>query len=228
MLAIQSKQTDPDPNLDFGEIAQSYGYPFEEYSVTTSDGYILQLFRIPHGLSDTYIQGRPAVLLQHGIIDPSDSFIIRGPILSPGFYLANSGYDVWAANSRGSTYGRNHTTLDPDTDPDFYEFSFPDMVLDHQANIQFILNHTGLQTISYFGYNSGATSMFIGLIRQNQWFANRINLFISAGAVIRLDHMYSIALNRYGSPLPLETLRRNNITRFPPPDEYLMDASSLA
>ena len=153
LLANGSKTPNPDIGLNFEETVQAHGYPFEEHSVTTSDGYILPLYRIPHGLNDTYTQGRPAILLQHGIIDPSDSFIIRGSELSPAFYLANSGYDIWVANSRGSTHAQNHTVLNPDTDPDFYEFSFPDLMFDHQANIQYILNQTGLQTLSYFGVN---------------------------------------------------------------------------
>lgn len=198
---------------------QSHGYPFEEYSVTTPDGYILRLFRIPHGQNDTYIQGRPVVILQHGIVEPSDCYIVRGTYLSPAFYLANNGYDVWAPNSRGSTYGQNHTTLDP-TDPYFYEFSFTDLVLDLQANIEFILNQTGLPRLSYFGANSAATTMFVGLIRENQWFIDRVNLFISFGAIVRVDYMYDPYAVAYQNPLPLQMLRRFNITRFPPAGEY--------
>ena len=207
---------------------QSYGYPFEEHFVTTSDGYILRLFRIPHGLNDTYSQGRPAVLLQHGIIDPSDGFIIRGPELSPGFYLANNGYDVWAANSRGSTYSQNHTTLDPETDPEFYEFSFTDMILDHQANIQYILDLTGLQTLSYFGYNSGGSSMYVGLIQQNEWFAQRVNLFISFAAIVRLNYMYGLIVYTYGNPLPFEILRGFDITRWPPAANNIRNTNTFA
>ena len=227
MLTNQSKTPNPDIGLDFGEIAQFHGYPFEEYSVTTSDGYILQLFRIPHGLNDTYSEGRPAILLQHGLIDPSDAFIIRGPELSPGFYLANSGYDVWAANSRGSTYGQNHTTLDPDTDPEFYQFSFPNMMLDHQANIQFILNQTGLQTISYLGFSSGVTSMLVGLIRQNQWFTDRLNLLISVGGLALMNNISGIPLANFGNHIPFEICRKFNINRYPPTDEYIRTTSSF-
>ena len=154
-------------NLDiqrnFGQITASYGYPFEEHFVTTSDGYILRLFRIPHGLNDEYIPGRPAVLLQHGLLDSADDYVVRGSELSPAFYLANNGYDVWASNSRGNVYSRNHTTLDPDTDPEFWDFSFFDMVEDHQSNIEFILNRTNLDTITFVGFSVGTTSMFAGL-----------------------------------------------------------------
>ena len=206
---------------------QSYGYPFEEHTVTTSDGYILPLYRIPHGLNDEYTQGRPAVLLQHGIIDPSDGFIIRGPELSPAFYMANSGYDIWVANSRGSLHGRNHTTLDWQTDPEFYEFSFTDMVLDHRVNIQYILDQTGLESISFFGFNSGGSSMYVALVQQSEWFTQRVNLFLSFGAIVRLDYMYGPLGVAFQNPLPFEIFRRFNINVFPPPAEYIRNTDSF-
>ena len=32
------------------EIIRSYGYPAEDYSVTTSDGFVLSITRIPYGV----------------------------------------------------------------------------------------------------------------------------------------------------------------------------------
>ncbi|KAJ8944052.1 hypothetical protein NQ318_016250 [Aromia moschata] len=47
-------------------IAKRNGYPLEKYKVTTDDGYILALFRIPHNNTDPNSKRQP-VLLQHGI-----------------------------------------------------------------------------------------------------------------------------------------------------------------
>ena len=84
-----------DFGLDFIQTARLHGYEPEEHSVTTSDGYILRLFRISHGLNDTYYPRRPVLLLQPGLFELPDTFIIRGTLLSPGFYIVNNGYDVW-------------------------------------------------------------------------------------------------------------------------------------
>ncbi|CAF4975350.1 unnamed protein product, partial [Rotaria magnacalcarata] len=47
------------------QLIQSKGYPWEEHKVTTADGYILGVFRIPHGRNaSSTTPGRP-VLLQH-------------------------------------------------------------------------------------------------------------------------------------------------------------------
>ena len=44
-------------------------YLFEEYNITTADGYILKLHRIPP--KNYNKSGAPVVLLQHGILDSS-------------------------------------------------------------------------------------------------------------------------------------------------------------
>ena len=49
----------------------------------TSDGFILGMFRIPYGRNQAPPargeQQRPAVLLQHGLLDSSDTWILNGP-----------------------------------------------------------------------------------------------------------------------------------------------------
>ena len=38
---------------------------------------------------------KPIILLQHGLLDCSDSFIINDEDKAPAFILANKGYDVY-------------------------------------------------------------------------------------------------------------------------------------
>jgi hypothetical protein len=68
------------------------GYPLETYPVETWDGFILRLYRIPHGVKNaTGTGGKPVVVLNHGVTLASDCFVSLDPDSSMGFYLADAG-----------------------------------------------------------------------------------------------------------------------------------------
>lgn len=64
------------------------------------------------------------VLMQHGLVDSSDTFIYNDENLAPGLILANKGYDVWFGNSRGNKY--SDKSLSPKV-LSFWDFSFQEM-----------------------------------------------------------------------------------------------------
>ena len=93
------------------------------------------------------------VYLQHGLLDCSDTWIINEESLAPAFTLANRGYDVWLGNSRGNKHSRNHTTLNPNKDDKFWDFSFSDMgKYDLPAAFEYIHNVTN-KKIYYLGHS---------------------------------------------------------------------------
>ena len=78
------------------------GYPLEEHTLTTSDGYLLTLHRIPRrGAKD-------AVYFQHGVFDSSLGWVANGSVGSQAFAAWDAGFDVYLANSR-SNPPRRHT-----------------------------------------------------------------------------------------------------------------------
>ncbi|KAG0470314.1 hypothetical protein HPP92_016478 [Vanilla planifolia] len=96
-----------------------YGYPCEDHTVTTEDGYILSMQRIPSGRSKAASgTNKVPVFLQHGLLVDGVSWLLNSPEESLGYILAENGYDVWIANTRGTIYSRGHTSLssnDPQT-----------------------------------------------------------------------------------------------------------------
>lgn len=84
---------DADANRTMCEIIQAKGYPCEEHYATTPDGYILGMFRMPQA------KGAP-VLLQHGLLDSSFTWVLNYPGQSFPYILYDLGYDVWFGNNR--------------------------------------------------------------------------------------------------------------------------------
>lgn len=78
------------------EVIKAAGYPLEQHTVTTSDGYILRMERLPrHG-------GRDVVFFMHGILDTSMGWVSNGVTGSQAFAAFDQGFDVWLGNSRAN------------------------------------------------------------------------------------------------------------------------------
>ncbi|KAJ8952377.1 hypothetical protein NQ318_014468 [Aromia moschata] len=171
------------------------GYPFERHEVVTEDGYLLGVHRIPHGKNElantTENKQKPAVIFMHGLLSNSVDFFILGPGRSLPLMLADEGYDVWLGNNRGNTWSRNHTTLDPEVDKEFWDYSFHEFgVYDGPAIIDYILNETGNEKVTYVGHSEGTTQFFImGSMRPD--YNDKINLMVALAPVVYMEHITS-------------------------------------
>lgn len=151
---------------DVPALIRKNGYPVETHKVTTEDGYILRLHRIPHGKRSPKKEGerRPAVLVQHGILSSSADWVLAIPEKALGFVLADAGYDVWMGNYRGNTYSRDHVRLNPNSlfDSKFWIYSWDECgIYDIPAMIDLILKKTGHEQIHYLGHSMGTTGFMV-------------------------------------------------------------------
>ncbi|KAJ9152744.1 hypothetical protein P3X46_026276 [Hevea brasiliensis] len=132
-----------------------HGYECDEFQVTTQDGYILGLQRIPKGLNTSGDSAnKPPVLLQHGILVDGACWLINAPEQNLPMILADKGFDVWIANTRGTRFSRQHTSLQP-SQSEFWNWSWDELAAyDLSAVIDYVHEQTG-QKLRYVGHSLG-------------------------------------------------------------------------
>ena len=95
----------------YQKIINEAGYYFEEHKIRTEDGYILTAWRIPCLLNESNTEiykKRKPVILQHGLIDSSYTWLLLDKNHSLPFLLVDSGFDVWLTNTRGNAVSFEH------------------------------------------------------------------------------------------------------------------------
>lgn len=100
------------------------GYTAKPYYTTTTDGYILQAYRLSNN-AKSYTNAS-VVLIQHGILCTSADWIVQGPGAALAYIMADAGYDVWLANSRGTEPSLAHTSFSTSSS-DFWNYSFHEL-----------------------------------------------------------------------------------------------------
>lgn len=180
-----------DENLTIPELIEFWGYPVESHEVTTEDGYILTLHRIPYGRDQT--QGsdkkRPVIFLQHGLLCSSSNWVVNLPHQSLGFLLADAGFDVWMGNIRGNNYSKKHRRYSS-RGWDYWQFSFDEHAkYDLPAMVNYALRNTSQEQLYYVGHSQG-TMMAFAKLSEDKEFQKKIRLFFALAPVSRLRHMY--------------------------------------
>ncbi|KAI8465183.1 MAG: Alpha/Beta hydrolase protein [Monoraphidium minutum] len=171
------------------ELVVPKGYPLEAYEVTTEDGYILALYRIPHGRYRNTQRGpKPIVFLQHGVTLASSSFVVLNANESLAFVLADAGFDVWMGNTRGNVYSSGHVTLSRFED-EFWQFGIDQLALiDLPTKIDFILAKTGATKMAFVGHSQGCTLAFM-LLSAIPEYNDKISVVNHMGPVVFVDEL---------------------------------------
>ncbi|XP_053678646.1 lipase 1-like [Anopheles nili] len=195
------------------ELIEGADYPIEKHVLTTSDGYILKLHRIPDpvqfrsteqaadpdeeqllrfGPKKTF---RGTVLLVPGLFSTAADFVVTGPENGLAFVLADAGYDVWLANVRGSRFSRKNIRLNV-AQSEFWDFSFHEIgTIDLAATIDYIMRETNAPKIFFVGHNQGMTDLFV-LLSSKPRYNRKIHHAVGLASIAYLGTTENRAVQR--------------------------------
>ncbi|XP_026482357.1 lipase 3-like [Ctenocephalides felis] len=181
------------------EIIEKHGYPSEIHHVQTSDGYILELHRVPHAKERPDSVTKGVAFLQPGLLASSAGFVVSGD-KSLGLYLSELGYDVWLGNARGNTYSRKHISFSP-AQAAFWQFSWNEIGnFDVPAMIDYVLNATGEEKLHLIGHSQGCTDSVV-MAADRPEYNSKLKSFQALAPPIFLKHEPNIIfqiLARFG------------------------------
>ena len=178
------------PHTTIEEYLKELQIPLENHYVTTSDGYILNIHRLPNP------NATKTIFLQHGILASSWCWLSSSQY-APAVLLYRQGYEIFLGNNRGNIFSTNHTHFKTDS-KEFWNFTFDDMAhYDLPAMLtytsKFIRNEE--KKMTYIAWSQGTTQFFIlGSDNNNNLLKNNIDLFIALSPVAYVKSTKSLLL----------------------------------
>lgn len=116
------------------------------------------------------------------------------PEVAPAFVMAEQGYDVWLGNNRGNRYGISHVSKNH-RQKSFWDWYQEDMGRqDGPTFIDYVLNKTGQENLTWIGHSEGTTQFFLGASLMPDYYAEKVNLFCALAPVASTSHIEIPAL----------------------------------
>nr|XP_029712296.1 lipase 1-like [Aedes albopictus] len=151
------------------------------------------------------------VLMCHGMLGSAADFVVIGPNNSLAYLLADSGYDVWLMNARGTLYSRKHSTLPLDSKK-YWDFSWHEIgYYDLPAIIDYILDVTSYGKLHYVGFSQGTTTYLV-LTSARPEYNDKIALMVALAPTVFFKQIRS-PLVRFMMPTRFERIMRFFISR---------------
>ncbi|KAL6143958.1 hypothetical protein ACLB2K_054653 [Fragaria x ananassa] len=208
-------------------LVETEGYTCQDHQVTTEDGYILGLQRIPYGKSNNNSTAQKLpVLLQHGLTMDGGAWLLNPPDQALAFILADKGFDVWLANARGTKASRGHNSLST-YDPvkplllqmAYWEWTWDQLAAyDLPAFFNYVNNQTG-QKVHYVGHSLGTLSVLAALSQQK--LSNTLRSAALLSPVAYLNQITTLLIQSFARTYAANGLYATGLRDFPPVGQAL-------
>ncbi|XP_044270642.1 lipase member K-like [Tribolium madens] len=179
----------PDVLSNVMTVTQRHGYQIKANSVTTSDGYILTVYKI----TSRKAQGpMKPMFIQHGVATNSGPWVDIGN-RSIAFYFADKGWAVYLGNTRGSTYSNKHVKLTTH-DAKFWNYNLDDIAaVDIPTQLEFVFNDSGQKAV-YVGHSMGTTVSFMFASKYPDLASQYLERIVALAPVVYLNGDLAITL----------------------------------
>lgn len=85
-----------------------------------------------------------------------------------------------------------HESLDPSKDKEYWEFSFTEMgIHDAPAQVDYVRQKTNTEKVTFIGHSQGTSQMFYALSVNQDFWKERLNLFVALAPVTNLANTRS-------------------------------------
>lgn len=173
------------------QLCHQIGLTCQKYTLLTEDGYELTLHRC--SLPSHSSLNLPSILLLHGLMQDSESFLVGGSSNSLVHSLVHAGYDVWLGNNRGTHYSQHHLNYHRG-EKEYWDYSIDDLAAyDVPAMVHFILQHTHQPKLALIGFSQGSTQTFASF-SYNPSLNSKISIFIALSPALKTTGLQSTTL----------------------------------
>jgi hypothetical protein len=182
-------------HISYADKIKYFGFHFEEHKILTEDGYFLTAWRICgksyESQEEIAKKYKRSVLLVHGLLDNSYTYLAMSDRESLPFILANNGYDVWLINNRGTLFSRDHIHHNSyDSSSDYWDFTFHELAqYDVKATIQYIKQTAKREKISYVCHSQGCFQFLISYTMDPEFIRNSVDKYGTMGNVLQITNI---------------------------------------
>ena len=198
---------------DYKSFISSLNLDLEEVTVVTKDRYVNTIWAITS--NDSSNRNGRSVILQHGLIDGSWSFLILGKD-SLAKKLCDEGYRVYLPYARGTQFSRSHLDYDSSLNSDYWNFSFDQIAeYDLPAVINYIKERDQVEQVYYIGHSQGTLTYFLAYMNDPEFIEKNVKKFVALGTVPNVNNASHFLIKLFQKSKILNLIPVKNFLTFP-------------